>query len=575
MPSTNGHGPKRAILYVRVSTDEQARSGYSLAQQLEALRAYCEREGYEILEEVADPGQSGASLERPGMDRVRDLVAAGGVSVVLVQDRDRFAREPAYHYLLKREFEEHGTKIRALNDRGDDSPEGDLTDGILDQLAKFERAKTAERTRRGKLQKARQGKVVAGPRPNFGFQYNAARDNYVVDEEQMQVMERIFREVGAEGRTMYAVKAALDREGVAPPLKGKFWSLKYIRDCIHDDVYKPHSYSEVSALVSPEVAAQLDPSKNYGVWWFNRRRHETRHVAESGSNGERRYRRQSRVTEKPRSEWIAVPVPDPGIPREWVDAAREAIKDNAKPSANAARVWELSGGILVCGECGCRMVAHTTFHKQSGATYHYYRCAKRNRHGAQHACTHDRHHKAQTTEGAVWELVCALLKDPEQLRAGLEELIEQERAGTRGDPDREANSWLEKRSEVEQERRGYLRLAAKGHMSDDDLAEALAELAETRATAERELKAIRGRKVALEELERDRDALLESYAGMIPEALDSLAREERSQIYGMLRLKVDVFADGTMQARGVLSVVPSVCENGLASAYTTSWRCTG
>src|SRR5215211_3497472 len=125
MPNTNGHGLKRAILYARVSTDEQARSGYSLAQQLEALREYASREGYEVL----DPGQSGASLERPGMDRVRDLVAGGDVSVVLAQDRDRFAREPAYHYLLRREFEEHGTKIRAMNDRGDDSPEGELTDG--------------------------------------------------------------------------------------------------------------------------------------------------------------------------------------------------------------------------------------------------------------------------------------------------------------------------------------------------------------------------------------------------------------------------------------------------------------
>ena len=86
MPSTNGHGPKRVILYARVSTDEQARSGYSLAQQLEALRGYAAREGYEVHEEVSDPGQSGASLERPGMDRVRDLVAAGGVSVVLAQD---------------------------------------------------------------------------------------------------------------------------------------------------------------------------------------------------------------------------------------------------------------------------------------------------------------------------------------------------------------------------------------------------------------------------------------------------------------------------------------------------------
>src|SRR5215204_7047054 len=155
MTLTNGHSPKRAILYARVSTDEQARSGYSLAQQLEALKAYATREDYEVLEEVSDPAQSGASLERPGMDRVRDLVAGGGVSVVLAQDRDRFAREPAYHYLLRREFEEYGCKMRALNDRGDDSPEGDLTDGILDQLAKFERAKTAERARRGKLRKAR------------------------------------------------------------------------------------------------------------------------------------------------------------------------------------------------------------------------------------------------------------------------------------------------------------------------------------------------------------------------------------------------------------------------------------
>ncbi len=83
MTSTNAHGPKQAILYARVSTDEQARSGYSLAQQIEALREYAAKEGYKILEEITDEGQSGAYLARPGLDRVRDLVAAGGVSVVL------------------------------------------------------------------------------------------------------------------------------------------------------------------------------------------------------------------------------------------------------------------------------------------------------------------------------------------------------------------------------------------------------------------------------------------------------------------------------------------------------------
>jgi site-specific DNA recombinase len=159
MPSTNGHGSKkRVILYARVSTDEQARTGYSLAQQMEALREYAACEGHEVLEEVIDPGQSGASLERPGMDRVRDLVATGGVSVVLAQDRDRFAREPAYHYLLQREFEEHGTRIRALNDRGDDSPEGELTDGILDQLGKYERAKDSRADPARKAEEGERGK---------------------------------------------------------------------------------------------------------------------------------------------------------------------------------------------------------------------------------------------------------------------------------------------------------------------------------------------------------------------------------------------------------------------------------
>jgi site-specific DNA recombinase len=130
------------------------------------------------------------------MDRVRDLVAAGGVSVVLAQDRDRFAREPAYHYLLRREYEEHGTKIQALNDCGDESPESELTDGILDQLAKFERAKITQRTRRGKLRRAREGKVVATRSSDYGFKYNDARDNYVVHEEEMRIVRRVFRMVG-------------------------------------------------------------------------------------------------------------------------------------------------------------------------------------------------------------------------------------------------------------------------------------------------------------------------------------------------------------------------------------------
>src|SRR3712207_4001630 len=211
MSSTNGHSPKRAILYARVSTDEQARSGYSLAQQIEALGEYATHTGYEVLAEVTDPGQSGAGLERPGLDQVRDLVAAGGVSVVIAQDRDRFAREPAYHYLLKREFEEHGTKIRALNDRGDGSPEGELTDNILDQLAKFERAKTAQRTRRGLDRKAKEGRIIRGNKAPIGFRFSEDGERLEIEPEEMALVARIFRMVGGEGKSLGEVERTLNR----------------------------------------------------------------------------------------------------------------------------------------------------------------------------------------------------------------------------------------------------------------------------------------------------------------------------------------------------------------------------
>jgi site-specific DNA recombinase len=307
MTATNGHGPKRAILYARVSTDEQARSGYSLAQQLEALREYAARERYEILDEVQDPGQSGASLERPGMDRVRDLVSAGGVSVVLAQDRDRFAREPAYHYLLKREFAEHDTKIRALNDRGDDSPEGDLTDGILDQLAKYERAKMAERSRRGKLRKAREGKVIAERMARYGsgcygFALNDAHDALIVDEEKMAVVRIIFRMVGVEGQPINAVKRTLEAAGV-PTATGKpRWSVSTLRDIISNDVYRPHSFEEVEPLISPEVAARLDPQQNYGLWKWGTTRHIRSQVSEVGPDGTRVYRKQHKSMVRPEEE---------------------------------------------------------------------------------------------------------------------------------------------------------------------------------------------------------------------------------------------------------------------------------
>jgi site-specific DNA recombinase len=540
MPSTNGHGPKRAILYARVSTDEQARSGYSLAQQLEALREHAAREGYEVLEEVSDPGQSGASLERPGMDRVRDLVAAGGVSVVLAQDRDRFAREPAYLYLLREEFAERGASLKALNDRGDETPEGELADGILDQIARFERLKTAERTRRGKHRRAREGKVIGNQKPNLGFRYDGDREGLVVDEETMPVVREIFRIIGAERQPIYAAKKELERRGIPTPYGKRSWSHAYIRKIVHNDVYRPHAYHEIAPLVAPEVAARLDEEERYGVWWWGRKRHTHKQTSENTSEG-RRYRKIKRSRWNSQDAWIAVLVPDSGIPREWVDSARERIKHNSRPQSSGLRFYELAG-MAFCGCCG-RQMARTATKNQRGTRFFYYRCMRRFSEGKE-ACQNGRSHSAPKTEAAVWEKIYAHMMSPETLRQDLERAIELKRQEMRGDPGREARRWLEKLEEAERLRRGYQEQAARGYMTLDELGERLKELEETRATAQHELRLLKGRQEDMEKLERYKEELLEHYEAISPAALDNLTPEQRHHFYSVLGLKAHLPPEG-------------------------------
>jgi hypothetical protein len=138
--------------------------------------------------------------------------------------------------------------------------------------------------------------------------------------------------------------------------------------------------------------------------------------------------------------------------------------------------------------------------------------------------------------------------------------------GTRGDPDREAKAWIDKLTEAENERRGYLRLAAKGLMRDEELDRALAELEETRTVAERELEAIENRRERIQQLEHDKDALLASLEGAVPEALDSLPSDSRNQLYRMLNLKVEAFPDEPLKLFGVF-----VGDVGVCSPDTIPW----
>jgi chromosome segregation ATPase len=157
----------------------------------------------------------------------------------------------------------------------------------------------------------------------------------------------------------------------------------------------------------------------------------------------------------------------------------------------------------------------------------------------------------------VWDVISGLLKEPERLHAGLDAIIERERASAHGDPEAEMKLWLDKLAEVDRKRTRYQEMAAEDLIGFDELRERIAELEETRRTADRELRALRGRQEQIRQLEEDRHALLEQYASLVPDALDELDATERQHVYRMLRVEALITPDGSLEVCGD---VISVCE---------------
>jgi hypothetical protein len=384
---------------------------------------------------------------------------------------------------------------------------------------------------------------VATMKPPYGFRYNASRDGLVVHEPEMLVVEKLFR-LAAEGFGTSTIQSRLYRENVPSPKGARSWQRSFIKRVVVNDLYLPHTYEETLELVSPAVAAALDPYEEYGIRWWNRVSQKRRQVSEADGNGQRRYRNRITTTKRDREEWIAVPVPA-YLPRPLVERARVLMAARRPPERkHLARHWELRG-LLRCG-CGVLMGTHTTTSNEK--PYHYYKCFRRSDY--KRGICEQKSLRAERVETSVWEFVSSLLKDPERIRAGMDRLIEQERNTRRVDPEREAQAWAETIDKCVRLRNAYQDQQASGLMTLEELGAKLKDLDETRSHAESELRALKDSQAQLEELEADRDALLESISGEIPESLDSLDGEERNTVYRMLRLEVMPTPEGRYELTG-------------------------
>lgn len=151
---------QQVALSARVSSEQQA-SAHTIARQIAALRERIAAEGDRLPadHEFLDDGYSGATLVRPGRERLRDLVASGGVDRLYVHSPDRLARTYADQVLLIDEFQRSGVEVVCLNRELGRTPEDDLLLQVQGLVAEYERAKILERSRRGKRHAARTGSV--------------------------------------------------------------------------------------------------------------------------------------------------------------------------------------------------------------------------------------------------------------------------------------------------------------------------------------------------------------------------------------------------------------------------------
>ena len=386
----------RVGLYARVSTERQQERG-TISSQLEALRAAAEADGHEVVEEFVDDGYSGARLDRPALDRLRDAAEAGVLDGVLCLCADRLARAYAYQVLILEELERFGVSVRFLEGpaHGDD-PQATLLVQMQGVIAEYEKAKIAERYRRGKLYRARAGEILFW-RISYGYRRVVSGDGgparVEVFEPEAQVVREIFHGYVERGLSVRQIAFWLRDRGIPSPTGKPIWGTSTIDRLLRNEAY-------------------------IGTMYYNR--YES--LEGGGPRGARN--RKTRQRERPREEWIAIAVPAI-IDRDTFERVKHVTRDNSQWSPRGAEpgAWLLRG-LVQCGHC------HVTCHCQRMRgrkdTFHrYYHCPNHDvlRAGSDDRRCPERNIRANELDQYVFEQVRQALLDPQQLIAAERALI--------------------------------------------------------------------------------------------------------------------------------------------------------
>ena len=226
----------RVVLYLRVSTVEQAKEGYSIGEQEERLRNYCKAMGWEVVKVYIDPGYSGGNTDRPALKELTKDVEAGGIDKVVVYKLDRLSRSQLDTlYLIEKVFLAHGTDFVSMSENFDTStPFGRAMIGILAVFAQLEREQIRERMGMGKEARAKEGKWCGGSSIPIGYDYDQPNDLFVINEyEAMQYKELV--ELFLKGTPLRSIEGIFKEKGYRH--KHGVWQPITMRKVLRSKIY--------------------------------------------------------------------------------------------------------------------------------------------------------------------------------------------------------------------------------------------------------------------------------------------------------------------------------------------------
>jgi site-specific DNA recombinase len=395
-----------AAIYARVSSARQ-KEQETIGSQTTALREHAEQLGLEVPPQwvFCDDGHSGATLVRPALEKLRDLVAQVPVEVVLVYSPDRLARKYAYQALLIEEFAKAGTSVMFVKGPSSESPEDALLVQFQGMIAEYERAQIIERTRRGKTHRARQGTVNVLSGAPFGYRYVRKNEHadarYEVVVHEAAIVAELFRRYVEDGATIADLARWLTATAV-PTRTGKSrWDRSVIWGMLRNPAYAGR------ACFGKTMRTGDQPGLN-------------RTARLAGRSTPKSYS----VTDRPREDWLEIAVPALVAEDTWQRAQRR-LAENKRYAARNSKVPSLLQGLAACASCGYAYYrGHTT--TTAGNKIYYYRCLGSDNYRYENGRVCDNKPvRTDYLDTLVWDHIMGLLANPTLIRAEIDRRLDQ------------------------------------------------------------------------------------------------------------------------------------------------------